>query len=106
MATVDEAIDVLGQLGFPRQQRNERSGLALLVLLDLTPDRAWSDAADPLRGITQLLIDGQLAERGSFAGWLSTPAVVQRVIARRPPSPSSWSHPAPADDDASIRTEM
>ena len=56
MATVEEAIDILTQLGFPRQQRNERSALALLALLDLTPDRAWSEAEDPLRGITQLMI--------------------------------------------------
>ena len=55
MATVEEAIDILSQLGFPRQQRNERSALALLALLDLTPDGAWSEAADPLRGITQLM---------------------------------------------------
>ena len=55
MATVDEAIDVLSQLEFPRQQRNERSALALLALLDLTPDSAWSEAVDPLRGITQLM---------------------------------------------------
>ncbi|MDE0196257.1 MAG: BsuBI/PstI family type II restriction endonuclease [bacterium] len=55
MATAEEAIDVLSQLGFPRQQRNERSALTLLALLDLTPDRAWSEAAAPLRGITQLM---------------------------------------------------
>ena len=55
MATVDEASDVLSQLEFPRQQRNERSALALLALLDLTPDRAWSEAEDPLRGITQMM---------------------------------------------------
>ena len=55
MATVKEALDVLGQLEFPRQQRNERSALALLALLDLTPDSEWSEAVDPLRGITQLM---------------------------------------------------
>ena len=55
MATVDEAIDALTQLGFPRQQLNERSGLALLALLDLTPAKTWSDAAAPLRGITPMM---------------------------------------------------
>ena len=55
MATVEEAIDVLSQLGFPRQQRNERSALALLALLDLTPEKAWDEAEDPLRGITQMM---------------------------------------------------
>jgi hypothetical protein len=55
VATVDEAIDALTQLGFPRQQLNERSGLVLLALLDLTPDKTWSDAAAPLRGITPMM---------------------------------------------------
>jgi len=55
MASVEEAIDVLSQLQFPRQQRNERSALTLLTLLDLTPDKHWSEAADPMRGITQLM---------------------------------------------------
>jgi len=55
MATVEEAIDVLNQLQFPRQQRNERSALTLLALLELTPDKDWSEAADPMRGITQLM---------------------------------------------------
>lgn len=55
MATVDEAIDALTQLGFPRQQLNERSGLVLLALLDLTPDKPWSEAAAPLCGITPMM---------------------------------------------------
>lgn len=55
MATVEEAIDVLSQLESPRQQRNERSALTLMALLDLTPDSSWSDAEDPMRGITRLM---------------------------------------------------
>lgn len=55
MATVDEAIDALTQLGFPRQQLNERSGLVLLALLDLTPDKLWSEATAPLCGITPMM---------------------------------------------------
>ena len=55
MASVDEAIDALTQLGFPRQQRNERSGLVLLALLNLTPDKPWSDATAPLCGITPMM---------------------------------------------------
>ena len=30
---MDDALDVLRQLGFPKQQQNERSALTLLVLL-------------------------------------------------------------------------
>lgn len=35
MATVEEAVDALAQLGFPKAQLNERSSLTLLALLDL-----------------------------------------------------------------------
>ena len=55
MATVDEAIDALTQLGFPRQQLNDRSGLVLLALLDLTPDKRWSEATAPLCGVTPMM---------------------------------------------------
>ncbi|MFH0809908.1 MAG: hypothetical protein V2A77_05505 [Pseudomonadota bacterium] len=46
-----EALQVLGELGFPRQQLNERSALTLLALLDLKPDDSWADARAPLMGI-------------------------------------------------------
>ena len=41
MATVEEAVDVLSQLEFPRQQRNERSALTLLALLEHDVRRDW-----------------------------------------------------------------
>lgn len=53
MANVPEAIDVLRRLGLPRAQQNDRSGLVLLALLDLTPAKEWSEAASPLRGVTE-----------------------------------------------------
>src|SRR5262249_32445139 len=34
---------------------NERSALTLLALLDLTPDRGWAEASDPLCGITPMM---------------------------------------------------
>jgi hypothetical protein len=39
----------------PAAQKNERSALCLLALLDLQPDRAWSDACNPLVGITPIM---------------------------------------------------
>jgi hypothetical protein len=39
----------------PRAQQNERSALALLALLDLSPDKTWSDAQNPLMGITPIM---------------------------------------------------
>ncbi|MGH9164632.1 MAG: BsuBI/PstI family type II restriction endonuclease, partial [Acidimicrobiales bacterium] len=55
MATVEEAVSVLTELGLPRAQLNERSGLTLLALLDLRPSSVWVEARDPLRGITPLM---------------------------------------------------
>jgi hypothetical protein len=51
----DNALKILISLGFPRQQQNERSALSLLALLDLQPDRKWTDAQNPLMGITPIM---------------------------------------------------
>jgi adenine-specific DNA-methyltransferase len=55
MNKIDGALQILKALGFPRAQQNERSALTLLALLDLSPRKAWCDASDPLRGITQMM---------------------------------------------------
>jgi hypothetical protein len=52
---IQEAIEVLSGLGFPRQQLNERSALTLLSLLDLKPSDAWADANAPLMGVTPMM---------------------------------------------------
>lgn len=52
---IDEALSILKALEFPRSQQNERSALTLLALLDLKPDMSWSQAGDPLRGITPMM---------------------------------------------------
>ncbi len=52
---IEEAMDALRQLRLPRAQQNERSALTLLALLDLLPDRPWSTASSPLRGVTQMM---------------------------------------------------
>jgi len=49
---IAEAQEILTALGLPREQRNERAALTLLALVDLTPTRAWSAAANPLMGVT------------------------------------------------------
>lgn len=50
-----QAYDILVELGLPRQQLNERTALCLLCLLDMTPDKDWSDAKNPLVGITPIM---------------------------------------------------
>jgi len=52
---IREAMEIIKDLGFPRQQQNERSALTLLSLLDLKPTDRWQDAGDPLIGITPMM---------------------------------------------------
>jgi hypothetical protein len=52
---IDEAIRILSDLDMPRAQRNERSALALLALLDLTNNKAWNKASASLMGITPIM---------------------------------------------------
>jgi hypothetical protein len=52
---VAAALQLLNDLGFPRAQRNERSALTLLALLDLRPNCDWKHATAPLMGITPIM---------------------------------------------------
>ncbi len=52
---IAEALSILKALGVPREQQNERSALALLALLGMTPTKQWTEAAYPLLGITEMM---------------------------------------------------
>lgn len=52
---IKSALQILDALGLPRQQRNERSALCLLALLNLTPEKTWAQAENPLIGITPMM---------------------------------------------------
>jgi adenine-specific DNA-methyltransferase len=52
---LQQAYDILIDIGMPRQQQNERTALCLLCLLDVTPDKPWSQAGSPLVGITPIM---------------------------------------------------
>jgi type II restriction enzyme len=52
---IEEAIDILQALGMPRAQLNERSGLCLLALLNMTKTKKWASAENPLVGITPMM---------------------------------------------------
>lgn len=52
---INEALTILGQLGFPRAQLNERSALTLLALLNLKPNASWQTASSPMMGITPMM---------------------------------------------------
>jgi hypothetical protein len=48
LTKVDKAIEILGSLGMPRAQQNERSALTLLALADIGPKASWKDSRQPL----------------------------------------------------------
>ncbi len=50
-----EALSILEALRLPRGQLNERSALTLLALADLKPEHGWSEARNPLIGITPIM---------------------------------------------------
>lgn len=52
---IKEANQILTSLGLPRAQQNDRSALCLLALINLTPQKKWSKAENPLMGITPLM---------------------------------------------------
>lgn len=52
---IDEAVKILIALGFPAMQQNERSALTLLALLGLKPSDKWSNASNPMIGITPMM---------------------------------------------------
>ena len=54
-AKLRDAMEVLRALGFAMRQSNEVAGYTLLALLDLKPAQPWTEAAEPLRGITPII---------------------------------------------------
>ncbi len=55
MSKIDEARDILEQLGLPPTQRNDMSCLTLLALTGLSENDAWNQAAKPSRTIHEIL---------------------------------------------------
>ncbi|WFB59563.1 BsuBI/PstI family type II restriction endonuclease [Paenibacillus sp. BR1-192] len=52
---IEGALEILRALGLPRAQLNERSALCLLAILNLTAEKTWSEAENPLIGITPMM---------------------------------------------------
>jgi hypothetical protein len=52
---LEEARQILVDLGLPRAQLNDRTALCLLALVNMTPEKAWSAAEAPLIGITPMM---------------------------------------------------
>lgn len=52
---VSGAENILRDLDMPRGQRNERTALCLLALLNLKPGQTWQDATAPMIGVTPIM---------------------------------------------------
>ncbi len=52
---LQQALNILADLEMPSAQQNERTALCLLCLLNLTPDKSWDQASNPLVGITPIM---------------------------------------------------
>lgn len=52
---IEAAQQIIISLGLPKAQQNERTALCLLALLNLTPGKSWSEAENPLIGITPVM---------------------------------------------------
>lgn len=52
---LEEAIEILKNFGMPSEQQNERTAYCLLSLLNITPEKAWKNAENPLVGITPMM---------------------------------------------------
>lgn len=55
MSKIDEAIDILKQMGLPEAQQNERSALTLLALLGLKEETPWNKAKKNLMRIHDII---------------------------------------------------
>ena len=52
---IDEAIEILQELGMPKAQQNERSALTLLAITSIKPQTPWKEAQASLIGITPIM---------------------------------------------------
>ncbi|MBK6288118.1 MAG: restriction endonuclease [Gammaproteobacteria bacterium] len=52
---ISEALQVLRELGMPREQLNDRTAICLLALLNISPQKQWRQAENPLLGIRAIL---------------------------------------------------
>jgi type II restriction enzyme len=51
---IEEALQILTDLGVPKGQQNDRTALCLLALLNMKPKTKWADAQNPLGGISPM----------------------------------------------------
>lgn len=52
---IDQALKIISLLGMPRAQKNERSALTFLALLNLHPEDSWQELEKPMIGVTPIM---------------------------------------------------
>jgi len=52
---INEALQILKDIGMPAEQINDRTAICLLAQLDLPENKKWKDATNPLLGIRDIL---------------------------------------------------
>jgi len=67
MSKINEGIEILGAMGLPRAQQNERSSLTLLALLDLRKNTPWSKSRKRIIRIHDILMFIQKIYRKKYA---------------------------------------
>lgn len=55
MVKIEQAIEIIAALGYPRAQQNERSALSLLALVQLREPGSWRDIKAPLLGVRAIM---------------------------------------------------
>lgn len=56
MGKIDEAKQILKDLGLPKRQQNDRSAYTLLALLNLSEKDTWDKATINLMGIHNIIV--------------------------------------------------
>ena len=64
---IDQAIQILAELGMPKGQQNTITGLCLLALLSIKPEMTFSEADNPLMGITPIMEFGSIYYKIQYA---------------------------------------
>jgi len=52
---IDEALQILKEIGMPKEQLNERSSLTLLAITNMKSESKWSEVVAPMMGITEIM---------------------------------------------------
>lgn len=55
MSKIEHAIEIIRSFGIPKEQQNDRSGLTLLSLLNLTEEKSWRHSQRPMLGVTPMM---------------------------------------------------